>query len=74
MNAAQQAMPWGALSGADSYVIDPEVDGARLSKTSQIRMCGNSVCPPVAQALVEANITAGRVRKGQLELGLSGAA
>lgn len=59
---------------ADSYVIDPEVDGARLSKTSQIRMCGNSVCPPVAQALVEANVTAGRVRKGQLELGLSGAA
>jgi DNA (cytosine-5)-methyltransferase 1 len=26
-----------------------------LTKTSQIRMCGNSVCPPVARALVLAN-------------------
>lgn len=56
------------------YVIDPEVDGARLSKTAQIRMCGNSVAPPVAAAIVAANFAEGRVRKGQLELGLSGAA
>ncbi|MGS1115978.1 DNA cytosine methyltransferase [Castellaniella sp. UC4442_H9] len=27
----------------------------RLSKSAQVRMCGNSVCPPVAQALVLAN-------------------
>jgi DNA (cytosine-5)-methyltransferase 1 len=26
-----------------------------LSKTAQVRMCGNSVCPPVARALIEAN-------------------
>ncbi len=45
-----------------------------IGKTAQIRMCGNSVAPPVARALVGANVTAGRVRKVQLELGLSGAA
>jgi DNA (cytosine-5)-methyltransferase 1 len=27
-----------------------------LSKTAQIRMCGNSVCPPVAAAIVAANM------------------
>lgn len=40
----------------DSYVIDPEFDGEPMTKTSQVRMAGNSVCPPVAQALVRANV------------------
>ena len=40
----------------DSYVIDPMVGGKRLSKTAQIRMCGNSVCPPLARAVVAANV------------------
>ncbi len=26
-----------------------------ITKTAQVRMCGNSVCPPLAQALVAAN-------------------
>ena len=30
-------------------------DGRALTKTAQVRMCGNSVCPPVARALVAAN-------------------
>ena len=42
----------------DGYVIDPVVNGRRLTKTDQIRMCGNSVCPPIARALVEANVVA----------------
>ena len=29
-----------------------------LTKTAQVRMCGNSVCPDVAQALVRANVAA----------------
>ena len=38
------------------YVIDPiGPSGKPLTKTSQIRMCGNSVCPPLAAALVRAN-------------------
>lgn len=40
----------------EGYVIDPVVDGRPLPKTHQVRMCGNSVCPPVAEALVEANV------------------
>ena len=40
----------------DSYAIDLQVNGRPLSKTAQIRMCGNSVCPPIAAALVRANV------------------
>ena len=46
----------------DAYIIDPEVDGKPLTKTAQIRMCGNSVCPPQARAIVEANFAAGARR------------
>lgn len=46
----------------DSYRIDegvgPDGERIKLTKTSQIRMCGNSVCPPVAAALVAANYSA----------------
>jgi DNA (cytosine-5)-methyltransferase 1 len=38
-----------------SYVIDPVVNGKPLSKSSQVRMIGNSVCPDVATALIRAN-------------------
>ncbi len=38
------------------YQIAPLVDGRPLTKTAQIRMAGNSVCPPVAAALVAANV------------------
>lgn len=39
----------------DSYVIDRGADGRVLSKAAQVRMCGNSVSPPVAAAIVRAN-------------------
>ena len=43
----------------DSYVIDrgvgPDGNALALTKTAQVRMCGNSVCPPIAEALVRAN-------------------
>jgi DNA (cytosine-5)-methyltransferase 1 len=41
----------------DSYIIDRTADGTPISKTDQIRMCGNSVCPQVAAAIVAANYT-----------------
>lgn len=41
--------------GAD-YKIDVEVDGKPLTKESQVRMCGNTVNPDVACALVRANL------------------
>ncbi len=42
-----------------AWVVDPktgEIVEIRLTKEQQIRMCGNSVCPPVAEALVRANV------------------
>ena len=41
----------------DSYIIGDNPDqGLKLTKTAQVRMCGNSVCPPIARALVVANV------------------
>lgn len=37
------------------YLIDRQANGKPLSKSAQVRMCGNSVCPPLAKLLVEAN-------------------
>lgn len=37
------------------YGIDDEGQHVLLTKGEQVRMCGNSVCPPVARAIVEAN-------------------
>lgn len=39
----------------ESYIIERGADGRALSKNAQVRMCGNSVCPPIAAALVRAN-------------------
>lgn len=39
----------------DSYVIERGADGRVLSKAAQVRMCGNSVSPPIARAIVAAN-------------------
>lgn len=38
----------------DNYKIDPLYKGKPLTKTAQVRMCGNSVCPPMAQAVAMA--------------------
>ncbi len=43
----------------EHYVIDRDADGRAITKTAAIRMCGNSVCPPVAEALVRANFAGG---------------
>lgn len=44
---------------SDDYIIDKGIDEhgkiIKLTKTAQTRMVGNSVCPPLAQALVVAN-------------------
>lgn len=39
----------------DSYIIDTMPDGRSLTKTQQVRMCGNSVPPALVCALVRAN-------------------
>jgi DNA (cytosine-5)-methyltransferase 1 len=42
----------------DTYRIDIEYKGKPMTKTAQVRMCGNSVCPPLAAAIVAANYVA----------------
>ena len=39
----------------ESYIHEFEFKGKPLSKTNQVKMVGNSVCPPIAQALVAKN-------------------
>jgi DNA (cytosine-5)-methyltransferase 1 len=46
---------FNAQSFPPSYKIDIDYNGKPLSKTAQIRMCGNSVPPVMAKALVTAN-------------------
>jgi DNA (cytosine-5)-methyltransferase 1 len=36
------------------YIIDRDANGLPITKTAQVAKCGNSVCPPIAEALVRA--------------------
>ena len=45
------------------YNITAGPAGRKLSKTAQIRLCGNSVCPQIVEALVQANVGAQEQRK-----------
>ena len=38
------------------YVIDNDATGKKFTKTAQVARCGNAVCPPLAAALVRANL------------------
>jgi DNA (cytosine-5)-methyltransferase 1 len=42
----------------EDYDITPEHNGKPLTKTAQTSLAGNSVCPPVARAIVAANTRA----------------
>ncbi|MDW5417711.1 DNA cytosine methyltransferase [Iodobacter sp. CM08] len=39
-----------------TYNFAPVINGKPLTKKAQVRMAGNSVCPPLAAALVKANL------------------
>jgi DNA (cytosine-5)-methyltransferase 1 len=51
----------------DSYITEWGIDhnGRRihLTKSAQVRMCGNSVCPPLAAALIRANLADMAIRR-----------
>jgi len=49
----------------DTYIIDRGADGSPITKTDQIRLCGNSVCPDVARAILEANFVQQTVARGR---------
>lgn len=47
---------WEKLFVDGQQVADVNsIDWRPLTKSAQVRMCGNSVCPPMARALIEAN-------------------
>lgn len=60
MRMLQPRELYRAQGFGDDYVIDRGVtedgEAIKLTKTAQVRMCGNSVCPPMAEALVRANV------------------
>jgi DNA (cytosine-5)-methyltransferase 1 len=39
----------------DDYEIAPDFNGKPMTKTAQIALCGNAVCPQVAEAIVASN-------------------
>jgi len=47
----------------ESYDIDCIINGKGTTKTMQVKMCGNSVCPPVAEAVVRANFPGERSKE-----------
>ncbi|EOV0352466.1 DNA cytosine methyltransferase [Vibrio fluvialis] len=47
----------------NTYQISHDSNGKKLSKANQVARCGNSVPPPVAQALVAANLESVTARK-----------
>lgn len=38
------------------YIHDRDAHGNKFTKTEQVKKCGNSVCPPVAAAIIRANM------------------
>ena len=40
----------------DDYIIDRDYTGKPYPKSQQVARCGNAVCPPIAKALVAANL------------------
>lgn len=38
------------------YIIDRDCYGNKISRSAQVARCGNSVCPPMAEVMVRANL------------------
>lgn len=47
---------FNATGFPENYIIDHDCDGNAYSRAKQVARCGNAVTPPVATALVRANI------------------
>jgi len=53
----------------DSYIIgDDPAQGLALTKKDMVRMCGNSVCPPIAAAMIRANYSGALREERELPL------
>ena len=47
---------YNAMGFPPDYIIDHDYEGNEYKKSAQVARCGNAVCPPVASALVRANL------------------
>lgn len=47
---------YNAMGFPPDYIIDRDYEGHEYKKSVQVARCGNAVCPPVASALVRANL------------------
>jgi DNA (cytosine-5)-methyltransferase 1 len=47
---------YNAQGFPSDYIIDRDVYGHKISRSAQVARCGNAVCPPMAEALVRANL------------------
>jgi DNA (cytosine-5)-methyltransferase 1 len=47
---------YNAMGFPPDYIIDRDYEGNEYKKSDQVARCGNAVCPPVASALVRANL------------------
>lgn len=47
---------FNAMGFPPDYIIDHDYTGKEYGKSAQVARCGNAVCPPVAGALVAANL------------------
>lgn len=56
---------YAAQGFPNDYIITHGHDGRKFSKSAQVRMVGNSVSPPVAAALVAANVPEMAIRKNR---------
>lgn len=47
---------YNAMGFPSDYIIDRDYLGNAYGKTKQVARCGNAVCPPLAEAMVRANL------------------
>ena len=47
---------YAAMGFPVDYIIDRDYTGKPYPKTAQVARCGNAVCPPMAEAVVRANL------------------
>lgn len=47
---------YNAMGFPPDYIIDHDYEGNEYKKSAQVARCGNAVCPPMATALVRANL------------------
>lgn len=47
---------YAAMDFPPDYIIDRDYTGKAYPKTQQVARCGNAVCPPMARAVVAANM------------------